>query len=460
MSRVLVITSDYVQKRMAGPAIRAVELSRQLNAAGHDVTLAIPNETDLDPEPFQMARYDYDILSGLVRGQDVVLFQGWALESFPFLRDSVARLVVDLYGPFLLELLVTRQHDPHPDRLADPAGTLLVTNEQIRRGDYFICASEKQRDYWLGLLTALNRVNPETFDADPSLRSLVDVVPFGLPEESPKKRAPAIRGVIPGIGRNDFVLLWGSAIYNWFDPLTLIDAVAVAARKNPRLRLVVMATSHPNPHVAQQTVERLAIEKARRLGLLDKHVFFNEGWVPYERRMDWLLESDVGVSINREHLEARFSFRTRFLDYFWAGLPVLCTAGDTLADSVESEGLGVTVPPGDCDQLVTAIERLADADVRRSCSEAVARFRSRLTWREVARPLVRYCDNPRRAPDLAALPVGERRAVPLRDPDPRRARQDWRHLTLRAVEAGLYEGPWRLLEKSSGYVRRRIRHSA
>ncbi len=36
---------------------------------------------------------------------------------------------------------------------------------------------------------------------------------------------PAIKGVVPGIGPDDKVILWGGGIYNWFDPLTLLRAV-------------------------------------------------------------------------------------------------------------------------------------------------------------------------------------------------------------------------------------------
>jgi glycosyltransferase involved in cell wall biosynthesis len=457
VSRILVITHDPVQKRMAGPAVRAFALATELQEAGHKVVLAIPNDSDLGPQPFRMQRYDRDLLRGLARNQDVILFHGWTLESFPFLLETGARLIVDLYGPFLLELLVTRENDPHPENLADPEATLMVTNDQLRRGDFFICASEKQRDYWLGMLTAMNRVNAHTMAADPTLRSLIDVVPFGLPDHPPEKKEAAIRGVIPGIDASDYVLLWGSAIYNWFDPLTLIEAVSVAARKIPSLKLVVLGTSHPNPDVAPQSVERLAIERSASLGLTGSHVFFNRGWVPYERRVDWLLDADVGVSTNRQNLESHYAFRTRFLDYFWAGLPVLCTSGDTLADSVASEGLGITVPPGDCEKLVDAIERLSDPDFRRRCSENIARFRERFTWRKAAGPLVRYCAEPRRAPDLAHLPPGFAREVPVHHEDPIRGRLDWRRLTLRAVETAIYDGPARLLGKSSRYLLRRKR---
>ena len=53
------------------------------------------------------------------------------------------------------------------------------------------------------------------------------------------------------------------------------------------------------------------------------------------------------MSAHHDHLEARYAFRTRMLDYLWAGPPVVATRGDALGDSSTASGLGRTVPPGD-----------------------------------------------------------------------------------------------------------------
>src|SRR6185503_10968946 len=58
----------------------------------------------------------------------------------------------------------------------------------------------------------------------------------------------------------------------------------------------------------------------------------------------WLLDADCAVSAHLDHLESRYAFRTRLLDCFWAGLPIVCTRGDELADRVERERLGEAVP--------------------------------------------------------------------------------------------------------------------
>ena len=46
--------------------------------------------------------------------------------------------------------------------------------------DGILCASEKQRELWLGFLIGAKIDNPPLYDLDPSLRGFIDVVPFGL----------------------------------------------------------------------------------------------------------------------------------------------------------------------------------------------------------------------------------------------------------------------------------------
>lgn len=449
------ISNDFVNQRMAGPAIRSFELARVLHRAGHDVTLASRGETDLPAQPFPIIAHDTQTLERLAPKQDVILFQGHILDAYPFLADSGACLVADLYGPFTLELLVLLPLQPSTADLPVWDQTLSVVNDQLRLADYFLCASEKQFDYWVGALSALNRINPQTYARDPSLRSMIDLVPFGLPEEAPVKRAPAMRGVIPGIGKDDLILLSGT-IYNWLDPLTLIRGVALASQGHPELRLVFMGMGHPNPYTPKFHMAGQARQLAQQLGLSNRVVFFNDGWVPYEQRADWLLEADIGVSTHQAHLEARYAYRTRFLDFFWTGLPILCTAGDTLGDTVERRGMGITVPPSDAEAIARAIDRLADPGVRAAQTAQVRAYARELTWPNVAAPLVRYCANPTHAPDLAAAAPDRVLPVPLVDHTRPGGRRDWRALTVKAVSTAIYQGPMPLLVKTKNYIRRRI----
>ncbi len=410
MTDILVLANEHVNRRMAGPSIRSFEFARVLSADGHRVTLASPFPSDLPPQEFVVTTYDASSLPGLVAQHQVVVLQGWVMDRFPLLRQARARLVIDLYDPFPLEVLILYAREAMEMRLAAQRHAIRAVTDQIRDGDLLLCASEKQRDYWLGWLTAANRVNPLTHQQDPTLRSLIDVVPFGVPADSPQRHRPAIRGVLDGIGDGDLVVLWGGGIYNWFDPVTLIRGAEIAARTLPNLRLVFMSTGHPNSAIQTMWTQVEARRVAADLGLTGSHVFFNDTWVAYEERADWLLDADIGVSTHFDHVETRFSFRTRILDYFWAGLPVICTAGDTLADDIERLGIGATVAPESPEAVAAALVVLGeDPRRRRECGRHAAEHAAALTWPAVSSPLRRFCADPRpaadRAPGLARQPV-------------------------------------------------------
>jgi hypothetical protein len=181
----------------------------------------------------------------------------------------------------------------------------------------------------------------------------------------------------------------------------------------PTVRVYFLGTKHPNPDVGEMRMTVEVFELAEELGLVDTHVFFNKDWVEYDDRPNYLLESDVGVSTHLDHVETAFSFRTRVLDYIWARLPVVATRGDALAELIESEGLGLTVPPGDVDALEDALFRiLDDAELRDACATAAEQVSKRFAWSQVLEPLVDYCRNPVRAPDL----LDPELAASVRDP--------------------------------------------
>ena len=413
-SRIAIATADPLTPRMAGPAIRAWQIAAAL-APDHDVRLVTSSACTLtDPD------VDVRHLAGPADARaleawcDVLLVQGNALRDVP-LQQSSKVVVVDLYAPFHLEQLErSRAHDPDTRRRA-LENAVAEADQQCLRGDFLVCASEQQRDFWLGHLAALGRVNPVSYDDDPTLRSLVDVVPFGIPAEPPVAGAPVLKGVVDGIGPADKVLLWGGGIYNWFDPLTLVRAVHRLQERRDDVRLFFLGMQHPHPDVPEMRMATEARALSAELGLTGRSVFFNEQWVPYDERGRYLLEADVGVSTHLDHVETAYAFRTRMLDYLWAGLPMVCTRGDVFASLVEEHGLGLTVAAGDVDALADALDRLLSDDAfAAQCRAQVAALAPSFTWSRVLAPLVAFCAAPRRAPDLADVDAPRRLARAVR----------------------------------------------
>jgi glycosyltransferase involved in cell wall biosynthesis len=403
--RILVVSQDQLDGTLAGTGIRALELARVLAGDGGDVTLAAIGSPPPEVAGLPCVGYHPQApaaLDGPLRAAEVVV----SVPQWPLfmrrLRRSGARLVFDLYVPEALETIGGFPGDRRMVRalLTQFAVDRLV--DALRCGSGFVCASERQRDLLLGVMLAERLVDQRRHAADPSLRSLMDVVPFGLPEHPPAQVGGGPRDAFAErIGRHDEIVLWNGGLWPWLDPETAIRAVAALAARRPSVRLVFMGAAHQVP--AQRASER-ARSLARDLGVLDRVVLFNDGWVPYQRRADWLLASACAISTHQEQLETRFAFRTRLLDCLWARLPVVCTTGDDLADVLERGGGGHSVEAGDHHGAAVAIDTVLDRG-RGAYAPALERIASRYTWPVVARPLARIVAESVRPP---------RRAMPLR----------------------------------------------
>jgi GT2 family glycosyltransferase/glycosyltransferase involved in cell wall biosynthesis len=404
--RILVVTGDPIGEKMAGPAIRAWHIAKTL-ATEHEVKLvSIATATSLDPtfEIGVISRHRPSSAEPFEEWADVIIVQGHALAMFPAFGASKKVLVVDVYDPMHLEQLEQGRGKTLTlwnNQVNDATNAL---NHQLEIGDFFLCASERQRHFWLGQLAALGRINAYTYSRDTELDSLIAVAPFGISSVDPVQTSHAIRDTIPGIGADDKVIIWGGGIYNWFDPDTLIRAVAQIAKNHPDIRLFFMGVKHPNPDVPEMEAVVAARALSEELGLTDKHVFFNENWVPFDQRQNYLLDADLGVSTHFQHVETTFSFRTRILDYLWAGLPIVTTEGDSFGDLVAQKSLGAAVPERDESAIVAALEDLLyNPDAVARARANVAEAREAFVWERALAPLVEFCRNPVIAADKKVL---------------------------------------------------------
>lgn len=382
LGTIALVCSEPLRANVAGVAIRYVEMARHLANRGHPVRFIAPVEESgarLDlPQNCRLIQFERGCLREATAGCSAVVGQGQLVNDV-VLEVSDLPVVVDLYDPWLVENLHYAQSmglDPYRN---DHATWML----QLSRGDLFLCSSQAQRLFVLGLLTALGRVNPESMEDDPSFEQLVRIVPFGVPEE-----LPAHDPVLPARSPGERRLLFGG-LYDWYDPLPVLEAVA---RGDADWRLLLVR--NPNPAVPQSTF-REAERWAKRRGLWEDRISAID-WVPYDRRYDLLRDVDLLISTHRRSLETDLSFRTRFLDALAVGCPIVSSAGGAMSDLLERHRAGWVAPVGNPQALGAAIrEALAEGrqSVRVQRGEELA---ASYTWARSLEPLSRFCARPHR----------------------------------------------------------------
>ena len=358
MSRVLLICPEPLgHGHPAGVGIRFLEMQKTLADDGHRVTLLSP---PVDAAELQNASGE----------ADVAVVQGHIANDF-FAHARPIPTVVDLYDPFIIENL--HYYDSRGAEVFHHDHATVIN--ALLRGDFFLCASKSQRLFWLGMLLAAGRLNPLAYENDPSLTALIDVAPFGVP---PPRARPATR--------EPRVLFGG--IYDWYDPILAIDAVALAREALPGISLTF--NKHPNPSLTPQGRTAEAMEYVRKKRY-EPFVKF-EPWFEYERRGDFFDRFAIALLTFPESLETELSMRTRVYDFLWGGLPIVSSPAPGTDEILSRYACGVTVdsktPRAFADALLQTFSR------QQSLRDGAQRFVKEHQWPAALKPLRDFCRRP------------------------------------------------------------------
>ena len=397
--KILVISRGVVGQGMASSGVRSYHIARVLaeQMPEAEVTLAIPNESDIEsPHPRMRIVTSRGGRSSvrLMREHSVIISRNFPPQIVPFFFQK--RLALDFFTSFFIEWMELSKRFPEFEhRKRWMASNNAYLDAQLTLADYIFCSNERQRDMWVGALVALGLIPPKTYDQDPTLSRLIGVIPYGVQPGSPRPARRVLKGVVPGIRETDKVVIWNGLIVEWFDAPTVVRAMAEVSRVRDDVKLFFLGIQHPDlvtSVLAPPVQEAMAL--AKQLGIYERSVFFNVDWVPYQEIGGYLAESDIGVCAAFDNLESRYSFRTRYVDLFWAELPIVCTRGDVLAERVERDPLGVAVAPGDHRAFAEGLLRLVeDGEFYERCRTNTAMIKEELRWERTLQPLVDFCRN-------------------------------------------------------------------
>ena len=374
MSRALLVCPEPLgHGQPAGVGIRFLEMARVLRDDGHAVTLLSP-----DAGSVEGCAADYINPPTIARHSaysDVAVVQGHVANAF-FMDARPVPAVVDLYDPFIVENL---------HYFGERGGGVFAHDHvtlmnSLVRGDFFLCASEAQRLFYLGALLAAGRLNPVLFDSDPSLDSLIAIAPFGVEPPRPvatrEREAPEV--------------LFGG-IYDWYDPICAIEAIAIARDSLPGATITF--TTHPNPEITPQGKLAEAIAHAKNRGY--DFVKF-EPWVAYDKRADFFDRFALALLTFPRSIETELSMRTRIYDYLWCGLPVVTSSAPGTDEILERYHAGRVITGDSPEAFATEVVALMLAhEAYYSMVRGTQQFVHEHQWARTLGPLREFCRAPR-----------------------------------------------------------------
>ena len=375
MTRVLLVCPEPLgHGQPAGIGIRFLEMARVLGGDGHTLTILSP-----DGGSDGSARggvLGAESIAEESRRHDVAVLQGH-VASAVFEHSAGIPTVVDLYDPYIVEnfhYYPTRGGEVY---LHDHAAMM----RSLLEGDFFLCASEAQRLFYSGALLAAGRVNPVSFASDPKLASLLAIAPFGVhPFHEPAPRDLAAPAILFG------------GIYDWYDPVLAIEAVAIVRDSIPGTTLTF--TRHPNPSFTPQGELARAITHAGSRGYDFVHF---EPWARYSERFAFYERHALAVLTFPQSIETDLSMRTRIYDYLWSSLPIVSSSAPGTDAILSHYGAGVVVRAQDAEAFAhELIAILRTRERYQTMIEGTRRFVAEHQWEETLMPLRRFCSAPRK----------------------------------------------------------------
>lgn len=294
VENVLVISGDVLPLPgypTSGAGLRAWGLGQGLRTHGFRVDFAMPiygwrEEIQLPPLDFRLFLWNVENVEQVIRdaNPDAVVFCHWPAVR---IRERLnIPTVIDFHGPHILERAF--------QRLGEYGENALLKIDAIRKADYFICAGERQKAYFLSWLLVSG------FDVT---TQCIDAVPVCL---SPDLPAPSLDA------GGEVVFVYGGVYLPWQNPRLGLTTVAevLASRGTGTLRL--FGGRHPVIPIETPPIFR---ELEQQLGNHPRVRF--EGILPRDTLIEQYRRATVAIDLMTANYERELAFTTRTVEYMW-----------------------------------------------------------------------------------------------------------------------------------------------
>lgn len=356
----------------SGAGLRAWGLGEGLRSFGYAVDYAVPSvalrpDIQLPEMEHKLYAWHPQTMEQTIRQArpDAVVFCHWPTVQISKRLDIPT--VIDFHGPHILERLF--------QNFGEVSSNGLSKIEALRKADFFTCAGEKQKLYFLSWL----------------LMSGIDLTTERI-ASIPVCLSPELPARLPAPEQPEFV--YGGVYLPWQDPSVGLEAVADELNAQGRGLLRLFGGKHPNmpikiPPVFARLEEKFGAMPNVRL----------EGFAPRDRLVTSYLQGAVAVDLMAYNYERELAFTTRTVEYMWCGLAVIYNTYAELSPLIREYEAGWVLDPADRDGIRQIVrDVLADPNEAYRRGENARRLvRDKLTWDKAVAPLDAFLKNPRQA---------------------------------------------------------------
>lgn len=255
------------------------------------------------------------ILKNISAYEAMVLFQNSHFSSFTYKlakKKLDIKTIVDLYNPLILEKSTYESNV-----------RMKETEESVRMiissGDFFFCANQKQKDYYLGVLSVFGKTSGISSGAE-----LISIIPTHLPACHLMENVAKTK---------DFVFFGG--FYPWFNK----KEISNFAEKIVKSGFNVTFFGSKNPAVKGDFIKTADALSKQFSGKIAENIFYKE-WLPFEKISSELQKYKMAFNFVDDNLEDIYAYRTRFLSLLQSGVPIITNGKDEISESIFRFGAG------------------------------------------------------------------------------------------------------------------------
>lgn len=326
MKKILIISDSNINEYSSVLTLRLYDFAKYLSK-DNIIYLFIPNDNNkisFHSENLILIENDIDKLNTIYKECDALIVNGLVLEKYDFLNDNKKPIIYDGYDPFVFEEI---DEDPSISNVD-------IIKKIAVKSDYVLCASQMQKNYWIGMLSVYNRVNPVMYREDNKLMNLIDVVGVKY----------SIQDTLDN-SLNDYVLCE-------LDEDSDIDLIIESFSDLKDVNLKIICDINTN----SDDIYDYALEKVNSLGYKNISIIKCNNI----DRQRYIADAKIILNIDKDNLKARFKPKDKLKDYLENKKLIISTYFNYIPDELKEKKVIVLLdkinPKDLCDKICTLMK--------------------------------------------------------------------------------------------------------